>query len=169
MIPFATIWICVTGRRISAIHIQISALHDGGDLRCIGVRLQPKLILAFIDLLRIVAVDAVRRVPMGVLLGEAADIGIVIPCAEIVGLRLAVVVFAAIAEWLAIQRVRLLFHAERIVIVGSCAHPGAARHADVFRTGGHGFFHLNRQLFQWHWNVKHLDFQALFFRIALLT
>ena len=106
---------------------------------------------------------------MGVLLSEAADIGVIIPRAEIVGLRLAVVVFAAIAEWIAIQQVRLLLDTERIVIVGSCAHPGAARHADVFRTGGHGFFHLNRQLFQWHWNVKHLDFQALFFRIALLT
>ena len=66
---------------------------------------------------------------MGVLLGETADIGIVIPCAEIVGLRLAVVVFAAVAERIAIQRVRLLFHAERIVIVGSCAHPCAARNA----------------------------------------
>ena len=54
---------------------------------------------------------------MGVLLGEAADIGIIIPRAEIVGLRLAVVVFAAVAERIAIQRVRLLFHAERIVII----------------------------------------------------
>ena len=66
---------------------------------------------------------------MGVLLGEAADIGIIIPRAEIVGLRLAVVILAAVAERIAIQRVRLLFHAERIVIVGSCAHPGAARNA----------------------------------------
>ena len=54
---------------------------------------------------------------MGVLLGEAADIGIVIPRTEVVGLRLAVVVFAAIAERIAVQRVRLLFHAERIVII----------------------------------------------------
>ena len=98
MIPFATIWICVTGRRISAIHIQISALHDGGDLRRVGIRFQAQLVLAFIDLLRIVAVDAVRRVPVGVLLGKTADIGIIIPRAEVVGLRLAVVVFAAIAE-----------------------------------------------------------------------
>ena len=34
---------------------------------------------------------------MGVLLGEAADIGIVIPRAEIIGLCFAVVVFAAVA------------------------------------------------------------------------
>ena len=97
MIPFATIWICVTGRRISAIHIQISALHEGGDLRRVGIRFQAQLVLAFIDLLRIVAVDAVRRVPVGVLLGEAADIGVIIPRAEIVGLCLAVVIFAAVA------------------------------------------------------------------------
>ena len=98
MIPFATIWICVTGRRISAIHIQISALHDGGDLRRVGIRFQAQLVLALVDLLRIVAVDAVRRVPVGVLLGKTADIGIIIPRAEVIGLRLAVVVFAAIAE-----------------------------------------------------------------------
>ena len=104
-------------------------MHNRRDLRCIGVRLQAQLILALVDLLGIVAVDAVRRVPVGVLLGEAADIGIIIPRAEIVGLRLAVVVFAAVAERIAIQRVRLLFHAERIVIVGSCAHPCAARNA----------------------------------------
>ena len=129
MIPFASIRICVAGRRISAIHIQISALHDGGDLRCIGVRLQAQLVLALVDLLGIVAVDRIGGRPVGVLLGEAADIGIVIPCAEIVGLRLAVEVLAAVAERIAIQRVRLLFHAERIVIVGSCAHPCAARNA----------------------------------------
>ena len=105
-------------------------MHNRCDLRGVGVRFQPQLILAFIDLLRVVAVNAVRRVPVGVLLGEAADIGVIIPRAEIVGLRLAVVVFAAVAERIPIQRVRLLFHAERIVIVGSCAHPSAARNAD---------------------------------------
>ena len=66
---------------------------------------------------------------MGVLLGEAADIGIVIPRAEVIGLRLAVVIFAAVAERIAIQRVGLLLGAERIVIVGSCANPSAARNA----------------------------------------
>ncbi len=72
-------------------------MHNRRDLRCIGVRLQAQLILALVDLLGIVAVDAVRRVPVGVLLGEAADIGIIIPRAEIVGLRLSVVIFAAVA------------------------------------------------------------------------
>ena len=73
-------------------------MHDGGDLRCIGVRLQPQLILALVDLLRIVAVDRIGGRPMGVPLGEAADIGIVIPRAEVIGLRLAVEVLAAVAE-----------------------------------------------------------------------
>ena len=95
-----------------------------------------------IDLLRIIAVDAVRRVPVGILLGEAANGWIVVSCAEIIGLRLAVKVLAAVAERVLIQRVRILLYAERIVIVGSCAHPGAARQADVFRTGGHDFFIL---------------------------
>ena len=72
-------------------------MHDGGDLRRVGIRFQAQLVLALVDLLRIVAVDAVRRVPVGVLLGETADIGIIIPCAEVIGLRLAVVVFAAVA------------------------------------------------------------------------
>ena len=117
MIPFATIWICVTGRRISAIHIQISALHDGGDLRRIGIRFQAQFVFALVDLLGIIAVDRIGGRPMGVLLGETADIGIIIPRAEVVGLRLAVVVFAAVAERIAIQRVRLLLGAERIVVV----------------------------------------------------
>ena len=98
MIPFASIRICVIDRRISAIHIQISALHNRCDLRRIGVRLQAQLVLTFVDLLRIVAVDAVRRVPVGILLGEAADGRVVIPRAEVIGLRLAVEVLAAVAE-----------------------------------------------------------------------
>ena len=73
-------------------------MHNRCDLRRIGVRLQAQLVLALVDLLRIVAVDAVRRVPVGVLLGKTADIGIIIPRAEVIGLRLAVVVFAAVAE-----------------------------------------------------------------------
>lgn len=80
---------------------------------------------------------------MGVLLGKTADIGVIIPRAEIVGLRLAVVAFAAIAERIPIQRVRLLLDAERIVIVGSCAHPGAARQPGVFRAGGYDLLLLS--------------------------
>ena len=64
-------------------------MHNRCDLRRIGVRLQAQLVLTFVDLLRIVAVDAVRRVPVGILLGETADIGIIIPRAEIIGLCLA--------------------------------------------------------------------------------
>ena len=98
MIPFASIRICVIDRRISAIHIQISALHDGGDLRCIGVRFQAQLVLALVDLLGIIAVDRIGSRPVGVLLGEAADGRVVIPRAEVIGLRLAVEVLAAVAE-----------------------------------------------------------------------
>lgn len=73
-------------------------MHNRCDLRRIGVRLQAQLVLTFVDLLRIVAVDAVRRVPVGILLGEAADGRVVIPRAEVIGLRLAVEVLAAVAE-----------------------------------------------------------------------
>ena len=72
-------------------------MHDGGDLRRIGVRLQAQLVLTFVDLLGIIAVDRIGSRPLGVPLGEAADIGIIIPRAEVIGLRLAVVVFAAVA------------------------------------------------------------------------
>ena len=107
---------------------------------------------------------------MGVLLGEAANGWIVVSCAKVVGLRLAVKVLAAVAERVLIQRVRILLYAERIVIVGSCAHPGAARQADVFRADGHNLsFLLSRQLFRRHRDVQPLDLQVPFFRVAVLT
>ena len=93
----STVCISIQYRIPDPIHIQISALHDGGDLRGIGIRFQPEFIFALVDLLGIIAVDRIGGRPVGVLLGEAADIGIVIPRAEIVGLCLAVVIFAAVA------------------------------------------------------------------------
>ena len=80
-----------------------------------------------IDLLRIIAVDAVSRRPVGILLGEAANGWIVVSGAEIIGLRLAVKVLAAVAERVLIQRVRILLDTERIVIIGPCARSGAVR------------------------------------------
>ena len=67
MIPFIPCWVGINNRRISTIHIQISALHDGSDLRRVGVRFQAQLVLALIDLLRIIAVDAVGSRPVGIL------------------------------------------------------------------------------------------------------
>ena len=85
----STVCISIQYRIPDPIHIQISALHDGGDLRCIGVRLQAQLVLALVDLLGIVAVDRIGGRPVGILLSEAADIGIIIPRAEVIGLCLA--------------------------------------------------------------------------------
>ena len=65
----------------------------------------------------IIAVNAVRRVPVGVLLGKAADIGIIVPRTEVIGLCLAVVILAAVAERIRIQRVGILLDTERIVII----------------------------------------------------
>ena len=102
-------------------------MHNRRDLRRVGVRFQAQLILAFIDLLRIIAVDAVGSRPVGILLREAANGRIVISRAEIVGLRLAVKILAAVAERVLILRVRILLYAERIVIIGPCARSGAVR------------------------------------------
>ena len=107
---------------------------------------------------------------MGILLGEAANGRIVVSCAKVVGLRLAVKVLAAVAERVLIQRVGILLNAERIVIVGPGARSGAVCQPGVFRAGGQGLsFLLSRQLFRRHRDVQPLDFQAPFFRVAVLT
>ena len=107
-----------------------------------------------IDLLRIIAVDAVGRRPVGVLLGEAANGRIVVSCAEIIGLRLAVKVLAAVAERVLILRVRILLYAERIVIISPCARSSAVRRPRTFRADGQDLsFLLSRQLFRRHRDV----------------
>ena len=104
---------------------------------------------------------------MGILLGEAAGGGIVISGTEVVGLRLAVKVLAAVAERIAIQRVRILLYAERIVIIGPCARSGAVCQSGVFRAGGQDLpFLLSRQLFRRHRDVQPLDFQTPFFHLG---
>ena len=104
---------------------------------------------------------------MGILLREAANGRIVISRAEIVGLRLAVKVLAAVAERVLIQRVRILLYAECIVIIGPCARSGAVRQPGVFRAGGQDLsFLLSRQLFRRHRDIQPLDFQAPFFHLG---
>ena len=104
---------------------------------------------------------------MGVLLGEAANGRIVISRAEIIGLRLAVKVLAAVAERVLIQRVRILLYAERIVIIGPCVCSGAVRQPGVFRASGQDLpFLLSRQLFRRHRDVQSLNLQAPFFHLG---
>ena len=123
-----------------------------------------------IDLLRIIAVDAVGSCPVGILLGEAANGWIVVSGAEIIGLRLAVKVLAAVAERVLIQRIRILLYVECIVIIGPCARSGAVRRPRTFRAGGQDLpFLLSRQLFRRHRDVQPLDLQAPFFCVAVLT
>ena len=120
-----------------------------------------------IDLLGIIAVNTVGSCPVGILLGEAANGRIVVSCAEVVGLRLAVKVLAAVAERVLIQRVRILLYAERIVIISPCARSGAVRQPGVFRAGGQDLsFLLSRQLFRRHRDVQPLDFQAPFIHLG---
>ena len=152
------------------VHIQITALHDSSDLRRVGIRFQAELILALVDLLGIVPVDRIGSRPVGILLGEAANGWIVVSCAKVVGLRLAVKVLAAVAERVLIQRVRTLLYAERIVIIGPCARSGVVCQSGVFRAGGQDLsFLLSRQLFRRHRDVQPLDLQVPFFRVAVLT
>ena len=104
---------------------------------------------------------------MGILLREAANGRIVISRAEIVGLRLAVKVLAAVAERVLIQRVRILLYAERIVIIGPCARSGVVCQSGVFRAGGQDLsFLLSRQLFRRHRDVQSLNLQAPFFHLG---
>ena len=166
----AAITIHVYRRITDPVHIQVSALHDSSDLRRVGIRFQAQPILALVDLLGIIAVDAVGRRPVGILLGEAANARIVMSRAEIIGLRLAVKILAAVAERVLILRVRILLYAERIVIVGPCACSGAVRQSGVFRAGGQDLpFLLSRQLLRRHRDVQSLDFQAPFFCVTVLT
>ena len=109
--------VTIENRAIDAIHIQIPTLHDRCDLRRIGVAFQPELVFTLVDLLRIVPVDAVGCVPVGVLLGEAAGCGIVVAGTEIVSTGLLVKVLCAVAERVWIILVRVVLVAEGVILV----------------------------------------------------
>lgn len=107
----------ICNRITHTIHIQIPTLHDRGNLRRIGIRFQSQLVLTLVNLLRIVAVDAVCGIPMRILLGEAANIGVVISCAEVVRAGFGVEVLAAVAERVLVLRGWACFYAERVVVI----------------------------------------------------
>ena len=96
-------------------------------MRRIGIVFQPQLVLALVDLLRVVPVDAVGCVPVGVLLGETAGCGIVIAGTEIVRTGFLVEVLRAVAERVGIILVRVVLVAEGVVLVGLGACSGAVR------------------------------------------
>ena len=50
------------------VRIQISALHNGGDIRGVDIGLQAQLVRALVDLLRLVAIEPVGGIPGGCLL-----------------------------------------------------------------------------------------------------
>ena len=97
------------------VRIQISALHDGGDIRGVGIGLQAQLVRALVDLLRLVAIEPVRRVPVGVLLRKPARPRAVIPCAEVVRAGLTVKILPAVAEGIRVGGIRILLHTEGVV------------------------------------------------------
>ncbi len=98
--------------------MQIPALHDCYDLGNMGIGFQAQLVLPLVDLLRVVPIDHVGGVPVGILLREAAYGRIIVAGAEVVGSGFKVQVLAAVAEGVAVQGIRVLFVAEGVVVVG---------------------------------------------------
>ena len=71
-----------------------------------------------IDLLRIVPVDHVGGVPVGILLHETAYCGVIVSGSQIIQTRLGVVILPAVAEWVFVAGAGVLLVAEGIVAVG---------------------------------------------------
>ena len=86
-------------------------------MRHVGICFQPQLVFPLVDLLRVVPVDHVCGVPVGVLLGEAADGWVVVSRSQVVGAGFKVQVFAAVAEGVGVEAVRVLLIAECVVVV----------------------------------------------------
>ena len=102
---------------IAAVNIQIPALAYSRDLRQHGVGSQTQYVLTCVNLLGIVPIDHVCGVPVGVLLGEAADGRIIISGAQIIISGFGVQVFAAVAEAVGVQGVGVFFVAEGVVVI----------------------------------------------------
>ncbi len=83
-----------------------------------GIGFQAQFVLALVDLLGIVPVDHVGGAPVGVRLGEAAYGWVVVPGAEVIGAGFGIQILSAVTEGIAVQRVRVLFIAEGVVVVG---------------------------------------------------
>ena len=99
------IFIRILYRIAHRIDIQISALDDGCEAGGIVV---------VIELQRVVAVEHVALVPVGGLLGEAADDGVIVSGSEIVGACLLVVILPGVAEGIGVRGDRDFLVAESI-------------------------------------------------------
>ena len=115
MVPLSTRWIHICDRAIPTVHIQIPRLHDCIDLRDICIRFQPQRVFPLVDLLRVIPVDHVGDVPVGVHLGETPNGGIIVPCAEIVGPGFVVPILPAVTEGIDVCAGRVSLVAERVV------------------------------------------------------
>ena len=80
-------------------NIQISALDDGHKTGGVVV---------VVELQGVIAVDHVAYVPVGVLLGEAADDGVIVSGPEIVSPSLLVIILPGVAEGVGIRGDRVL-------------------------------------------------------------
>ena len=93
------IFIRILYRIAHRIDIQIAALDDGHKTGGVVV---------VVELQRVIAVDHVAYVPVGVLLGEAADDGVIVSGPEIVSPSLLVIILPGVAEGVGIGGDRAL-------------------------------------------------------------
>ena len=84
---------------IHRIDIQIAAPDDGH---------KTGRVVVVVELQRVIAVDHVAYVPVGVLLGEAADDRVIVSGTEIVGPSLLVIILPGVAEGVGIRGDRVL-------------------------------------------------------------
>ena len=95
----AAIFIHIHNRIAHRIDIQITTLDDGHEAGGVVV---------VVELQGVIAVDHVAYVPVGVLLGEAADDGVIVSGTEIVGPSLLVIILPGVAEGVGIGGDRAL-------------------------------------------------------------
>ena len=95
----AAIFIHIHNRIAHRIDIQIAALDDGHKAGGVVV---------VVELQGVIAVEHVALVPVGVLLGEAADDGVIVSGPEIVGPSLLVIILPGVAEGVGIGGDRAL-------------------------------------------------------------
>ena len=120
---------------VDAVDIEVPALQDAADLGGVGVAGETQGILPLGELVGVVAIDGVGAGPVAVLLGEAADEGVIVPGPEIVGSGLRVPVLSAVAEGVAVRCRGRLLVAEGIVVVGLHGAAAAVGQIDHVAVG----------------------------------
>ena len=120
---------------VDAVDVEIPALQDAADLGGVGVAGEPQGVLLLDELVGVVAVDGVGAGPVAVLLGEAADEGVIVSGPEVISAGLRVPVLPAVAEGVAVRRRGRLLVAEGVVVVGLHGAAAAVGQVDHVAVG----------------------------------